>query len=376
MPDPVSSPESSQEDITAATVQPNGDSPNQDAQQAVSSTATETGTDAQPNASDKPAGGEAGDPDGAKERPKSIVEAARQALTKTKGAPASPAADATSQQPKTTDGKQKPAASATAEDPDKDLPFHKHPRWIERGEELKAARADAEKWQRFNELVHQGGYGDTQAVEGWLNGGTQLNQAGVSADERGLLLEFGVAAKTNPERAYEIIKPIYEALRTVIGDVLPADLQQAVDNGEMTEDHARRLAKSEAGSRIQGRRAQIATETVERTQTTQQEALANQAMATAVVSWEQRQASSNPDWESIAKSVSETVAMLRPTRNPRSPEDAVKLCDDALAFVMRTKGTAAQPRPTVKAPGTGHSPTTTQARPKSVLEAARMALAR
>lgn len=338
-----------------------------DASQAESSTAN-----------DKPeAGSEQGQEDGGAQKPKTVLEAAKAGLDKAKGA-ASPAEDTKDQKPKTApDGKQ-PATKPEGDVTDTGIPkeFHKHPAWIRIAQERDANKEGAAKWERFNELVQAGGYGETKAVEDWLNGGTQLNQAGVSAEERGLLLEFGVAAKTNPERAFEIVAPIYNALREVLGDVLPSDLQKQVDEGELSEEAARRVAKSEASKRIADHRTQRTTQQVEQDRQVTQDNRAKEAMATAVVSWEQRQSSTNPDWERVASAVSETVANLRAARNPRTPEDAVKLCDDALQFVMRTAGLGQAAKPNVTIPQARSSTRQQAAAPKSAFEAAKLALGR
>jgi hypothetical protein len=372
MTDPVSStgspdgtaPESGTEGLPNTSIQ------NQDASQSDPSPGKETASADAPKA-ETPEGGK--EDEGAK-RPKSILEAAKAALAaKDKGA-ASQAADAKDQQPKPKDGKGEPAAKTTEDEGKAEVPqeFSKHPAWVRIAKQRDEFKAGAERWDRFNELVQSGGYGETKAVEDWLNGGTRLNEAGVSTDERGLLLEFAVAAKTDPKRAWEILDPIHKALRGVLGeDDLPDDLKQAVEAGEMTEDAARRVARSEAASRIEAKRTSIAQERETARNAEQAEGRAHAGMTSAVVGWERRQAASDPDWLHIAEAVSDQVALLRAARNPRTPEDAVKVCDDAVAFVKRLRG---QPKPVVAPSRNTPSNTQTVERPKSVFEAAKRAL--
>lgn len=364
---------------TTETVAPEGDNSalpttsNTDAP-AASSTATET--------SDKPAGDKsAGEPAGDAPKFKSVHEATKAAMSKDKSAAPSAADVKTVEQPKTAaDETTKTAEAERAEE----IPaeFSKHPAWIRnaktRDEAIKARdefKVGAEKWNSFRELssAHMGSIENAQA---WMNRGGELVKAGVNAAEQKVVTDFAIAAKTDPNRAIEIIKPIYEALQGIVGEVLPNDLKEAVERGEMTEEAAKRLNKSEATARIERTRSAQAGKTAEERDAAEARTTLMGRQHNAVVSWEGRVSKIEPDWERIASLVNEQVGILREARQPKTPEEAVKICDDALAFVKRTAGVGAGPRPAVGGPTTVPSNRQQETRPKDVHEAVKRALAR
>src|SRR5690606_36147267 len=74
--------------------------------------------------------------------------------------------------------------------------------------------------------------------------------AGLSVDEVNRGFETMRAMKQDPLRAYEILTPIYERLRQIVGAALPRDLQEAVQLGQITEAHARELARSRSAATL------------------------------------------------------------------------------------------------------------------------------
>ncbi|MGZ3330229.1 MAG: hypothetical protein ACXU85_24025 [Xanthobacteraceae bacterium] len=316
-------------------------------------------------------------------KPKSVLEAAKAALAKDKGVAPSATDAKTDQQPKPETGKGGEQAKTEAEKAE-EVPqqFKDHPAWQRIAKardgfkaEAETHKAGAEKWKSFNELA-TAHMGSPEAAAQWLNRGGDLAKAGVTTQEQHVITEFALATKSDPNKAFAIIKPIFEALQNIVGEVLPNDLREAVDRGEMTEEAAQRLNKAEAAGRINQRRAEAAGKTVEDTRTAEAQRATNVAMGNAVASWEGRLAKSDPDWQRIAPLVNEQVGILREARQPKTPAEAVKLCDDAVALVKRMISTGAVARPAVGAPAIVPSNRQTEERPKSALEAARRALAR
>lgn len=356
--------------VTSDTSQP-------DASAASSTADKETG---EKPAGDKPAGDKAGDAP----KPKSVLEAAKAALAKDKGVASSATDVKTDQQPKPKTGEGGEPAKTPEVEKAEEVPaeFSKHPAWIRnaktRDEAIKARdefKVDADKWKSFNELA-TAHMGSNEAAAQWLNRGGDLVKAGVTPQEQHVVTEFAIATKSDPNRALAIIKPIYETLQNIVGEVLPADLREAVERGEMTEDAARRLNKAEASGRIEQRRATMANKAVEDTRTAEATRSTNVAMGNAVVSWEGRVSKNEPDWQRIAPLVNEQVGILREARQPKTPAEAVKLCDDAVAIVKRMVGAGAVAKPNVGAALITSSNRQQEERPKSALEAARRALAR
>ena len=313
--------------------------------------------------------------EGSKDAPKpaSLLEAAKAALNKGKGAdPSSADAKPTPEQPKAgTDGQPVKPADAPKAEGEAEVPteFSKHPAWVRIAKARDEAKAGAEQWNRFSELVNAAGYGDTKSAEAWMNHGARLNKSGVTAQEQGILVEFAAATKTDPARAFKIIQPIYDALRGIIGEGdLPKDLQDQVASGELTEEHARRIVKSDADKRIAEHARTREGEVAQREREARASQEAGQAMANAVYSWESRMAKTEPDWARIAPLVNEQVGLLKELRNPKTAEEAEKVCNDAVALVKRTIGAVVPARPAVTPPSTPPSQRQQEQRARSAFE--------
>lgn len=347
--------------------------PNSSSQTTDASAASSTADPSASAPADAPkAEGSDGDADASK--PKTLIDAVKATL-KSKGTGSSPD-DAKTVQPSTqkvgeTDPKAAPEAEA-------DVPkeFSKHPAWIRIAKDRDAHKErasqheqGAKSWSRFNELVKASGFGDERGAEAWMNMGAELNKFGVNDQEKQVLSRFAVATKTDPALALKIIEPIYSALRNIAGEGdLPADLREQVDQGLITDEAARRIARTEASSQIAAARAARADQQAKAEAEARASRETQQAMANEVYSWEQRISSTDPDWQRIAPLVNEQVAILRDARKPQTGADAVKVCEDALALVKKTIGLAPSARTAPLAPPASPSSRRTETPATSVYE--------
>ena len=202
-----------------------------------------------------------------------------------------------------------------------------------------------------------------------------IQRAGIDNRELDELVEVGGLLKSNPRAAYDKMVPIMRALENVIGEVLPADLQERVRLGYITEEDARTLVRSQAEARLATHRAdtQTATQKAEQ-EATQRETLVKSSIS-AVEHWDKQQSVKDPDWHLKRREVAEQVelAITREANKRSAPyfptaEEAVKLSTDALKTVNERMKRFA-PRPTEirsQAPGTS---TRSKPAPKTMLEA-------
>jgi len=176
------------------------------------------------------------------------------------------------------------------ESDDKQLPFHKHPRW----QEMRKKASDAES--RVKELE-----GKVQEAENAVEAYNRLSQF---AEEHGLddgdvnaAFEVAALVKSDPRAALEKLRPMYEEAAVAAGEMLPPDLDEAVENGEITEERAQELARYRLKERQSGQNA-------ERERQTQQQR-AVQDLASAVSDAERKLISSDPDYGAIKDVVHE-----------------------------------------------------------------------
>lgn len=294
------------------------------------------------------------------ETPGNLLDVVKSVVEKT---PASDASSATAakQDPPTPEA---PAAEG-AEKTDAELPFHNHPRWKERNEELKSLRteneslkAPAENYRQITEYMQAQSLspaevGEGFEVMGWLK----------SSD-------LPTLAKARDWFADRL-----QALNGYLGDTLPADLQEKVASGLVDEEIARELARTRASSK------HLETSQADRRERDQQQEQRQSAtrlqetVAGAVNAWEVRTRASDPDYAMKAELIETTARAIvhRTGRPPQSEADAVALADAAYAEVNKhLKVFAPRPRPVTPAPS-GMSASVAAA-PKSFAEAIRFAV--
>ena len=233
------------------------------------------------------------------------------------------------EEPKEATPKEDQAKEAEA---DAQLPFHKHPRWQEvlrerneAREQVVAANAQVEQLQ---DAATRMGNIETYAQENDLN-----------AEEFDAGLKIMALMKSDPQAAYDALKPYMEGLEQATGLALPEDLQAAVDDGDVSLEFAQREAKRRAGDNQTLARA---TSQVDRT-----EATAFEAAKSSLVSWMQ-------SWERADR---QSAEKFRPLFHPRftqvlgewrnstgrqnpSPDEVVKMADQVKGELdARSEGT-------------------------------------
>jgi len=306
---------------------------------------------------------EGGD-EGAKE-PVSMVDALEKAVEQDKQDAETPPASSEDQK---SDAKAEEKSDAKAEDgDDKPPPFHEHPRWqqmmTERSElKEQVATLTSEKEQ------------SAEAVEAIDRLDGFLKEKNLTPDEMNTMLQIGALMRNDPAQALEAMTPYYKALLEVTGTILPDDIQQAVNEGLVTEDYGKQLAKHRAGEQITA--GQMELERSQHTATENDQFV--QAMGNHATTWENSWAASDPDYEKKAKLVNEGIE-LRLLRGdiPDSAEAVVRMCEEEKTKVeaqMRTF--LPKQKSMTPAPGSSGGPSNaTLPAPKTMQEAMEQSIA-
>lgn len=249
----------------------------------------------------------------------------------------------------TAESEQKESTTATEEE---ELPpFHEHPRWKEVQGELKVLR---EKQQAFDKLTEF------------------RTQYGVSEEQMEAALQVVALGNTKPEQALEALKVYTERLEEQVGAKLPNDLQQEVEDGLISEARAKELARLRATAQGEAQRAKQAQQTVEKQ--------FHSAVAESVGVWEQTKVKSDPTFKpgsGLYQLVLDRGAGLWRNAPPKTPQEAVKLFEDAYQSVKKAVQGLVPPPPARKVlTSTGSSTNVKQAPPKTPQEAVERALAK
>lgn len=150
--------------------------------------------------------------------------------------------------------------------------------------------------------------------------------------------------KADPAAAREALLDQLQTLNQFLGHALPADLQQQVDEGYVTEDVARELAfRRNNDVRVQQQHQQTEQQRQQQQEQQQSEALRGQ-MAHAVASWETQIRQGDPDYAQKEAFVVRELQALRQQYRVETPEHAVQLAKMAYDNVTKAlKGMIKRP---------------------------------
>lgn len=197
----------------------------------------------------------------------------------------------------------------------------------------------------------------------------------ISNEEFETWLNVAALTKTNPAEALKQLKAQVDALGAVTGAKLPPDLQQAVDNGEITEAIAKRLAAAEGTSKF----AQVQSAKTQEQYRRQQEQQHLHAVQTGMQEWVSGKAAKDVDFKPKSaptdpdgkfEFVVNKIAAEAKHRPIKDVADLLKLADEAYIAVENSLKRFAPVKPTrPNVSSTRTTTSTTNSQPKSLVEA-------
>lgn len=203
-----------------------------------------------------------------------------------------------------------------------DVPFHKHPRFQQLLRKAKTYEEDAKRYQNVQSFI---------------------DQHGLQADEAAELLVIGGLMKTNPAEAWRRMKPAVQKVLMAAGEVLPDDLKERVQKGEISPQAALEVSRLRA--------QQSSTESMRAFEQQRQERMRQQEvqmrLQQTAASWEQDRRAKDPNFDAKYDALLDGVyALQRREGIPTTPEGV----RDQLtrAYKAITPPAAAKPRPAPK----------------------------
>ncbi len=208
-----------------------------------------------------------------------------------------------------------------------------------------------------------------------------VEKAGLTKDEVNQGFDVMNDLKNDPHKAYDRLRPIMDQLEQIVGVRLPEDLLRGVQLGQITEAHARELASARSRSTVT--QQQLERRDQRDTERQQQEAHTGRVneTATAVTEWETSKSKSDPDWKLKQPRISEIIELEIGRRRQQDPKyfptkaEALKFASDALTRVENDFKQLAPRRKEIRPGHVDSAATQSTAKPKTALEAARLALA-
>lgn len=277
-----------------------------------------------------------------------LLSVVRSAVADRAEGSASPAGqeEGSDQQPADTPSGEQPK---TADDENfSDVPFHAHPRFKQLVAQRNQFREGAQQYEKVQ---------------------TFLAENGVTADEAADFLVVRALMKHNPAEAWKQLKPLVQKLLVDAGEVLPPDLKQRVQQGEITQAAAIELSRLRA-MQESSRRAQTAeAEMAQKRQQAEHVRSIQQSVAT----WEQVTRQRDPDFDAKSEALQKEILWMQKRDGmPKTPEDARKMVEAAYRTVSTTMQRPAkqQVRPMTGGRVASGQPT---AAPKTMLDVVRAA---
>lgn len=133
------------------------------------------------------------------------------------------------------EGEQETASLPIDKEGDEKLPFHKHARFQELIQEKNAAKQEVEK---VKPLVDQ-----ATALNAFMRDNN------IPLTDLQTHLQFMQTVRKNPSEALKILKPIYEQLAMLSGELISPELQAEVAAGTLSQERAQQIARAEASQR-------------------------------------------------------------------------------------------------------------------------------
>jgi hypothetical protein len=192
------------------------------------------------------------------------------------------------------------------------------------------------------------------------------------------LFQVGADLKSNDperlERALNVLMPLASSLMQQLGKTLPDDLKRDVEGGNLTEDHARELARTRAQARLSREQAARSTEQLDQTRTHQALAANAGQIKSAVSAWEASIRQTDPDFGAKSALMRQAALALVAERGgrPADPVQAVEFAKEAYRRANEiAKSLRPAPKPTRATPDGGSSGTRVglSAAPKTLEEA-------
>lgn len=310
------------------------------------STPAETPVVADAKQDSTPISSGAGDTD-ANKKPKSLLDAVKGAVKRTAADAASSTVGNNGSSAKDTETKTEAvddlASDKSKSDADQKLPFHNHPRWKEVVAERDAYRTDADQYRQITTFMSSNGLSTDEVAEGF---------------------QIMALMKTNPAEAHKKISEYKSRLDAFVGEKLPEDLSQKVQDGFVDAETAKENARFRAERELQQQRQAFAMQ--------QQQVQNQQQMHSAVVNWEQQMKVKDADWAAKQDLVTDQVRLMMATNRPSTPDEAVQLVEQAHQIIRERLSRFAPQRKPVTHVASASSSANAVAQPKSLLEAVRL----
>lgn len=234
-------------------------------------------------------------------------------------------------------------------DADEQVPFHEHPRWQQLLKERDDYKEQAKQYGEIQDFMEANSLATQEVSEGFRVMGMMKN---------------------NPREALPFLRHYVAQVETFLGETLPPELQQRVDEGFLTREDALTMSRTQG----QVRQAEYERDITASRQGELQQQQQKQAIVNAVNDWATQIASTDPDYLTQKQPLVRDAlqALVAQHGQPRNETEAVQMANEALKRV-EAHIAPLRPKPAPKPATTPLTSTTTagvpRGEPKTLQEA-------
>lgn len=254
-------------------------------------------------------------------------------------------------------------------------------------EKTAASNARLDKNPRFQEVIAQRDqYQDElkkyAPIQEALKDSYLDNDNAIATLKLGDSINRALVGDGDPIDALNQIVPIVQALQSAAGLLLPADLQQAVSDGQISKKYAEDLAKQRATSALLGHKMEREQKVREQKEVEAANVHIGQIrndVNKAVVDWETQQQQTDPDYEPKRQLIYDAITATLIARKNQglitTPQEAVEISKTAYDKVSKVLSAAYPKRNSIQKPINNGAPSSkVDKQPANRREAIRLAV--
>lgn len=230
-------------------------------------------------------------------------------------------------------------AALVAKEPDNenytDVPFNKHPRFQALVREKNELRPDAANFRTLKAFMAENALSDADVAD------ALVTRALVNSD---------------PVAAWQRLKPMVEQLLLAAGEILPPELEQRVQAGEIPRDMAVQFSRQQAQTRSLAQRQQFDQQAAQ----TRAQREAEASRMDAAAAWERDRLAKDPNFAAKQPEIMKEVVWLQKVEGvPQNAEGVKLMLEKAYRSVsarMRKPAQKSTPRPSAVSQGANTKP--------------------
>lgn len=166
-----------------------------------------------------------------------------------------------------------------------------------------------------------------------------MQKYGITPEESAEAFTIMALVKTDPNQALQRMQKHIDTISGHVGETLPADLLQKVEEGSLSEQDAKELSKARAQANIERQKREAAEQRYQKQQQEAQSQAQVREIGLALDNWQTKMRTADPDYDKKNGLVkTQLKALISELGQPKNPEEANRYADIAYGMVNQSLG--------------------------------------